>query len=296
MYICFDIGGTNIKTGLFGHNGEMLEKISVKTPSEYDEILDVLVQAAKSFNGICACAAAVPGTCMPKDGQVIFCPNLTALNGHNIKHDLENALDVPVFLENDGNMAALGEYFFFERNNIKNMIFLTLGTGVGGGAIVNGQLLTSDISLFEAGHININPEGPRCGCGKRGCLETYANVGGLLRTYENLSSGGIRPEGANKVYSLYKSGDRVAALSFNVLGGCLGIGMATLANILVPEKIKIGGGLSEMAEAFLPNAIKVFSKHVYPSYRERVTIELSGLRNNAGLSGCAAICMLNRNL
>jgi glucokinase len=294
MYICFDIGGTNIKTGLFGHDGMLMEKVSVKTPPEYDRILNILIQTAKSFNGISACAVAVPGTCMPSTGQVLFCPNLTALNGYNIKKDLEDALNVPVYLENDANMAALGEYFFCERNNIKNMIFLTLGTGVGGGAILNGQLLTSDISLFEAGHININPEGPRCGCGKRGCLETYANVGGLLRSYETLSSVGERPDGANKVYNLYKAGDRVAALSFEVLGGCLGIGMATLANILVPEKIKIGGGLSEMADAFLPNAIKVFSRHAYPAYKERVVIELSGLKNNAGLSGCAATCMLQK--
>jgi len=294
MYICFDIGGTNIKAGLFSHDGEMIEKVSVKTPPEYDRILDILISIAESYHSLKACAVAVPGTCMPADGKVLFCPNLSALNGHNLKKDIAVKLGIPVFLENDANMAALGEYFFFEKNNIKNMIFLTLGTGVGGGAILNGQLLTSDISLFEAGHININPEGPRCGCGKRGCLETYASVSGLLRTYANLSSAQELPDGANKVFSLYKSGDRVAGLSFEVLGGCLGIGMATLANILVPEKIKIGGGLSEMSEAFLPNTLKVFSKHIYPAYRDKVTIELSGLKNNAGLSGCAATCMLGR--
>lgn len=291
MFICFDIGGTNIKSGWFSHDGVLIEKTSVKTPAEYDGIVRILKEIIGKYDSVESCAVAVPGTCMPESGKIIFCPNLTCLNGKNLKNDLLSITGKPIYLENDANMAALGEYFFYEKDRIKNMIFLTLGTGLGGGAILNGSLLTSDISMFEAGHININPEGPRCGCGKRGCLESYVSVTGLLRTYSNLSSSKDNPDSANKVYNLYKNGDKVAALSYEVLGGCLAIGMATLANILVPEKIKIGGGLSEMADAFMPNTLKVFSKHIYPAYRDRVTIELSSLKNNAGLSGCAAMCI-----
>ncbi|MGE4319782.1 MAG: ROK family protein [Deferribacterales bacterium] len=291
MYLCFDIGGTNIKAGMFSPDGTLIEKASTKTPSDYEGIIRAISEIAEKFSGFEACAIAVPGTCAPNEGQVIFCPNLTALNGKNLKNDLQTIMNTPIYLENDGNMAALGEYFFYEKNRIKNMIFLTLGTGLGGGAVLNGELLTSDISMFEAGHINIDPEGRRCGCGKRGCLETYVSVGGLLRTYNSLSSSKEELDSANKVYNLYKAGDKVASLAYEVLGGYLAIGMATLSNILVPQKIKIGGGLSEMADAFLPNTYRVFSRHVYPSYRDRVSIELSSLRNNAGLSGCAAMCI-----
>lgn len=291
MFICFDIGGTNIKSGWFGDDGELVEKSSLKTPPTYDGILRALKELAEIYKGAESCAVAVPGTCKPESGEVLFCPNLTCLNRRNLKKDLARMLNIPVYLENDANMAALGEYHFYEKDRVKNMIFLTLGTGLGGGAIINGNLLTSDISMFEAGHININPEGPRCGCGKRGCLESYVSVSALLRSYANLSASEENPDSANKIYTLYRSGDKVAQLAFNVMGGCLAIGMATLANILVPEKIKVGGGLSEMADAFMPNTLKVFSKHIYPAYRDRVTIELSSLKNNAGLSGCAAMCI-----
>lgn len=294
MYLCFDIGGTNIKAGLFTSDGVLIEKISSKTPGAYPDILRTIREIADKYPEYDAIGAAVPGTCMPQEGKVVFCPNLLTLNGMNLKNDIESMLKKPVYLENDANMAAFGEYYFHEQKNIRNMIFLTLGTGLGGGAIINGELLSSDISMFEAGHINIDPEGRKCGCGKKGCLETYVSVGGLLRTYNNLSSSEIELDSANKVYNLYKSGDKVAALAYEVLGGYLAIGMATLANILVPEKIKIGGGLSEMSDAFLPNTYKVFAKHIYPAYKDRVLIELSSLRNNAGLSGCAAMCIASQ--
>lgn len=289
MYTCFDIGGTNIKYCNADGNGELTGKAAVRTPETYEEILDILTAAAGNNGDLKACAAAVPGTCAPETGEVIFCPNLPCLNGQNLKNDLESLTGKPVYIENDANLAALGEYYYAEKDSIRSMIFLTIGTGVGGGAVLNGELLTSDISLFEAGHINIDPDGRQCGCGKRGCLETYCNVSGILKTYESLSNG-RKAENVNVIYNAMKSGDRVAELTFEVFGGFLGVGMASLANILVPEKIKIGGGISELSDAFLNHTLRVFSKNIYPAYKNRVKIELSALKNSAGLSGCAALC------
>lgn len=291
MYLCFDIGGTNIKSCLTDPEGNCLNKTAVRTPETYDEILKTLISAAEQTPEFEACAVAVPGTCAPAKGEILFCPNLTCLNGKNIKNDLETIVKKPVFIENDANLAALGEYYFVEKDNIKNMIFLTIGTGLGGGAVLNGELLTSDISLFEAGHINIDPDGRQCGCGKRGCLETYASIGGIIKTYESLSNG-RKVDNVNAIYNAMKSGDRIAAMTFEVFGGFLGIGMGTLANILVPEKIKIGGGISEMHDAFLHHTLKVFSKNIYPAYKNRVRIELSKLKNSAGLAGATALCKL----
>lgn len=292
MYLCFDIGGTNIKSCLTDENGNCLDKISVHTPKDYDDILAILIASAERINDFKACAVAVPGTCSPISGEIIFAPNLTSLNGKNIKTDLEKALDVPVFIENDANLAALGEYYFVEKDNIKNMIFLTIGTGLGGGVVLNGELLTSDISLFEAGHINLEPDGRQCGCGKKGCLETYASIGGILSTYKDLSCSG-KAENVNQIYNAAKNGDKAAQLTFEVFGGQLGIGMASLANTLVPQKIKIGGGISEMADAFLHHTMKIFSKNIYPAYKQRVSIELSSLKNEAGLRGCTAYILTN---
>jgi glucokinase len=292
MYLCFDIGGTNIKACITDGEGNCNEKMSVRTPEEYSAIIDIICGISKQAESCKAFGIAVPGTCMPKEGRVLFCPNLTSLNGQNIKEDVENIAGKPVFIENDANMATLGEYYFVERNNIKNMIFLTLGTGLGGGAVVNGSLLTSDISLFEAGHINIDPEGPLCGCGKRGCLESYVSISGILRTYRTLSND-KKAYNVNDIYNRYKNGDKVAALTFEVFAGYLANGMSTLANILVPEKIKIGGGISEMSDAFMPHTLKVFSRSIYPAYKKRVTIESAALKNNAGLAGCAALTISN---
>lgn len=289
MYLCFDIGGTNIKACLTDPDGKCLNKTVVRTPETYEGILAELKACAEQAKNFDACAVAVPGTCAPARGEILFCPNLVCLNGRNIKSDLEKLIDRPVFIENDANLAALGEYYFVEKNNIKNMIFLTIGTGLGGGAVVNGELLTSDISLFEAGHINIDPDGRQCGCGKRGCLETYASISGIIKTYGSLSNG-RKADNVNSIYNAMKSGDKIAALTFEVFGGFLGVGMGTLANILVPEKIKIGGGISEMADAFLPHTLRVFARNIYPAYKSRVRIELSTLKNAAGLAGASALC------
>lgn len=157
MFLCFDIGGTNIKSCLTGIDGKCLDNTSVRTPETYEEILQVIKTIAATTGDFDACAVAVPGTCSPDSGEILFCPNLTCLNNRNIRDDLEDLLHRPVFIENDANLAALGEYYYIEKkDNINNMIFLTIGTGLGGGAILNGELLSSDISLFEAGHINID--------------------------------------------------------------------------------------------------------------------------------------------
>ncbi|ADD68985.1 ROK family protein [Denitrovibrio acetiphilus DSM 12809] len=289
MFLCFDIGGTNIKSCLTNASGVCADKAVTPTPNSYTELMNVLTGIAENAE-FEACAVAVPGTCAPKSGETIFAPNLPCINGKNIKNDLQNTTRKPVFIENDANLAALGEYYFVEKNNISSMVFLTIGTGLGGGAVLNGELLTSDISLFEAGHINIEPDGRPCGCGKKGCLEAYVNTSGILETYHMLSAHG-HADNVNMVYSASKTGDKAAALTFEVFGGYLGIGMASLANILVPEKIKIGGGISEMSDAFLGHTLKVFAKNIYPAYRNRVSIELSTLKNSAGLKGCAALCL-----
>jgi len=290
MFLCFDIGGTNIKSCLTDREGNCLDKFSIRTPMEYGDILAFLISAAERAGDFEACAVAVPGTCSPISGEIIFAPNLISINGKNIKNDLQNAIKKPVFIENDANLAALGEYYFVEKDNIQNMIFLTIGTGLGGGCVLNGELLTSDISLFEAGHINIEPNGRTCGCGKRGCLETYASISGIINTYNELSSTG-NAENVNQIYNAANNGDRTAELTFEVFAGQLGLGMASLANILVPQKIKIGGGISEMADAFLAHTMKIFSKNIYPAYKSRVSIELSSLKNSAGLAGATAHCM-----
>lgn len=115
MFLCFDIGGTNIKSCLTGIDGKCLDNTSVRTPETYEEILQVIKTIAATTGDFDACAVAVPGTCSPDSGEILFCPNLTCLNNRNIRDDLEDLLHRPVFIENDANLAALGEYYYIEK-------------------------------------------------------------------------------------------------------------------------------------------------------------------------------------
>lgn len=286
-YACFDVGGTNLKMGIIDENGEILEYHSEKTPTTYELLVQRISNYAVS-NDCIGIGVGVPGKV---DGQSAYCPNLPILRNQPLGADVEQMSKLPVCLENDGNLAALGEFIFFEPDTNDNLILLTLGTGVGGGLIMDGVLVTSDTAAFEVGHITLNFEGEKCGCGKRGCFEYYCSMGGLVRNFNNLSPE-LKVQKAVEVYKLFKSGDEVAGLAFEQYANSLAHGMASLANLFAPLKIKIGGGLSEMSDAYLHTAVKIFSRIVFPAVKETVTIETAAAKNKAGLLGAAALCMV----
>ena len=286
-YACFDIGGTNLKMGVVDENGEILEYHSEKTPPAYE----LLVQTIGNFALTNSCSAIGIGVPGKVNGQSAFCPNLPILRSQPLGADVEAMTNLPVSLENDGNLATLGEFIFFEPDTTDNLILLTLGTGVGGGLVMDGVLVTSDTAAFEVGHITLNFEGDKCGCGKRGCFEYYCSMSGLVRNFNDISPE-VKVQKAADVYRLFKSGDEVAALAFEKYANNLAHGMASLSNLFAPLKIKIGGGLSEMSDAYLHTAVKIFSRIVFPSIRDTVTIETASAKNKAGLLGAAALCMV----
>ncbi|WP_164885371.1 ROK family protein [Geovibrio thiophilus] len=287
-YACFDIGATNLKMGVVDENGIFLEYESEKTPYTYEE----LIKRIRDFslgNSCSAVGIGIPGNV--SDGSA-YCPNLPVLNGHPLETDIEALTELPVSVENDANLAALGEYIFFETESTGNMILLTLGTGVGGGLILDGTLVTSESAAFEVGHITLNFNGEKCGCGKRGCFEYYCSMNGLVRSYNELSAD-VKFLKAADVYKQFKIGDKVAELAFDKYANSLAHGMASIANLFAPLKIKIGGGLSEMSDAYLHTAVKVFSKIVFPALKDKVVIETAAAKNRAGLLGAAALCMVH---
>ena len=288
-FACFDIGGTNVKMGILDTYGHFYDYLSVKTPMDYEELLGLITDFALKHS--CECAGiGIPGTVSKGN---VFCPNLAVLNNTKLAHDLKGLTGLDSYVENDANLATLGEYVFFEDISTRNMVLLTLGTGVGGGLILDGSLVSSEKAAFEVGHITINFEGEKCGCGKRGCFEYYCNMGGLLRCYNELCDD-TKFSKAIDVYKKFKSGDKVAELTFEKYANNLAHGMASIANLFAPMKIKIGGGLSEMADAYLHNTVKVFSKIIFPSLKDKVIIEIAASKNKAGLLGAAALCITNR--
>lgn len=287
--LCLDIGGSSIKSGLVDINGNISsENKSILKEETYECFLDTVKKIVESLiEKPAGIAAALPGGYDIK-ADTIFAPNLQILNGRHIKKDIENICGIKVLAENDANLAAYGEYIFGDKKSVNNMIFCTLGTGFGGGLILNGKLLQSDITLFEVGHLSINMQGRKCGCGRNGCLDEYCSTSGLIEIYKE--HGGTDNNITPYILSeKAKNNDKLALKTFEEYGKLLAFAFANLAALFCPEKIKFGGGLSELSEYYMLSLEKEFEKLIFPAYKGRVKIERAVLKNQAGMLGGAAL-------
>lgn len=287
--LCLDIGGSSIKSGLVDINGNILQenKNIIKNES-YNGFLETVEEIVNNLDekpaGI---AAALPGGYDIKE-DTIFAPNLQILNGRHIKTDIEKMCGIKVLAENDANLAAYGEYVFGDKKSVQNMVFCTLGTGFGGGLILNGKLLQSNITLFEVGHLSINIQGRKCGCGRNGCLDEYCSTSGLTEIYKEItdSNSNINPYILSEKA---KNNDNAAIKTFEEYGKLLAFAFANLAALFCPEKIKFGGGLSELSDYYMASLISEFESLLFPAYKGRVKIERAVLKNQAGMLGGAAL-------
>lgn len=285
--LSLDIGASSIKSGLVDINGNISEeKRTVLKEEIYSGFIDTVKSIMAGLDekpaGI---AAALPGG-YDIEKDEIFAPNLNILNGKHIRTDLESIFNIKVLAENDANLAAYGEYVFGDKKSVKNMVFCTLGSGFGGGLILNGKLLQSNITLFEIGHLSIDFHGRQCGCGRRGCLDEYCSTGGLKEIYKNITGKEINPV---QLGELASSGDIHALEAFKEYGRLLAGAFANISALFCPEKIKFGGGLSELAEYYIQPMEEEFNNIIFPAYKGRVKIERAALKNQAGMAGGAAL-------
>ena len=285
--LSLDIGASSIKSGLVDIHGNISEeKRTVLKEETYSGFIDAVKSIMAGLDekpaGI---AAALPGG-YDIEKDEIFAPNLNILNGKHIRTDLESIFNIKVLAENDANLAAYGEYVFGDKKSVKNMVFCTLGSGFGGGLILNGKLLQSNITLFEIGHLSIDFHGRQCGCGRRGCLDEYCSTGGLQEIYKNITGKEINPV---QLGELASSGDIHALEAFKEYGRLLAGAFANISALFCPEKIKFGGGLSELAEYYIQPMEEEFNNIIFPAYKGRVKIERAALKNQAGMAGGAAL-------
>lgn len=285
--LSLDIGASSIKSGLVDINGNISEeKRTVLKEETYSGFIDAVKSIMAGLDekpaGI---AAALPGG-YDIEKDEIFAPNLNILNGKHIRTDLESIFNIKVLAENDANLAAYGEYVFGDKKSVKNMVFCTLGSGFGGGLILNGKLLQSNITLFEIGHLSIDFHGRQCGCGRLGCLDEYCSTGGLKEIYKNITGKEINPV---QLGELASSGDIHALEAFKEYGRLLAGAFANISALFCPEKIKFGGGLSELAEYYIQPMEEEFNNIIFPAYKGRVKIERAALKNQAGMAGGAAL-------
>ncbi len=298
-----DVGGTTVKIGLFSGDGKLEEKYEIATDKSdqgahiIEHIAAKLEEIiAKKSYGILDCMGVGIGLPGPVDrGMILGCVNL-GWGIFSIVEEFSKAFhNVPVYAGNDANIAALGEYVAGAGKGMKKMIMVTLGTGVGGGIIIDGRILEgANGGAGEIGHIPVNPqEQDTCGCGKKGCLEQYASATGIVRIAEKLrkeNGNTALPAGctAKQVFDYAKEGDELAMQAVEELGRYLGLALASCACVLNPEGIVIGGGVSRAGKILLDVTEKNFQTYVFKPCRN-VKFSLAELGNDAGIYGAAAM-------
>lgn len=301
-----DIGGTTVKLGLFDKEGNVLDKWEIPTVKDNGgtQILpDVAASIQKkidekgiAMSDICGIGMGAPGAVDDAGTMVGGAVNL-GWGVFNIPEVMHKYLDVPVKAANDANVAALGEMWQGGGKGHSNMVAVTLGTGVGGGIIINGNILTGATGAGgEIGHIHIDDnETEVCGCKKKGCLEQYASATGIVRLAKRRLAKDDKPsalrEGeisAKTVFDAVKAGDQVAIEIAEQFGDYLGRGLAAVACVVNPEVFVIGGGVSKAGEILLSYVKPAFEKYVFTPCKG-AEFALATLGNDAGIFGAAAL-------
>lgn len=306
IVLATDLGGTNLRMAAVDRNGEILYRTKHETPQTERafEIIYAIVEAAeecrlkvKQQGDILGFAAAVPGTVNVANGIILKAPNVPSLDGFRISATLKNELGLPCFLENDANAATVGENWLGASKGFQNSIMVTLGTGVGGGIIIDGRILRGiDGTAGEIGHICVEPFGVPCGCGSRGCLEQYASATAIVRLARELGSiypnSNLPEKSQLSALEIYEAGtqrDELALEVFRQQGFYLGITLAGLINTLNPEVIVIGGGAAAGWDLFMPPTIEQIQKRAYKEPSERAKIVSAKCGDDAGILGAAKL-------
>ena len=306
-FIGIDLGGTSVKFAILTLDGDILHKWSIETntmnngesivPNIIDSINDNLHNMA--INDVLGIGMGSPGAVNFEEGTVIGAYNLGWKTVIHVKDQIEAVMGIPFFIDNDANVAALGELWKGAGEGDDNVVFVTLGTGIGGGVIVEGNLVHGAAAAGELGHIIVDPDGYECTCGNIGCLETVASATGIVRLAMDIAKQfiGESPlknaiaEGqkvtAKLVFDLAHEQDALALLIIDKFSYYLGFACANITNILNPNSIVIGGGVSAAGKVLLEGVEKYFLKFTFPPLRQTTKIKLAQLGNDAGVIGAA---------
>jgi glucokinase len=307
--ICaFDLGGTNLRAAVIDERGQIHLRVRHDTPSaakDPNEVVHALVAAARECKkqdapdrgAIRAASVVVPGTVDATNAVVIQAPNLPCLDNFPLKSALENELGWPVVLENDANAAAVGELWMGAARGCRTIVCVTLGTGVGGGMILDDKLWRGvDGSAGEIGHTTVDASsGLKCKCGNTGCLEMFASATAIVRmtreAFSHYPQSILHADelSARKIYEAGVKEDELALAVFARMGIYLGIGMANLINLLNPELIVIGGGVANAWQLFEPHMHAEVEQRAFPLPAGRVRIVPAQCGDDAGLLGAARL-------
>jgi glucokinase len=312
IYIGVDLGGTSIKVGICDENGKLVHQaegpteaeggpeVVVKHIAEY--VRDIVDSSSYHWDQVAGIGAGIAGFVDIKEGKVKLSGNL---GWHNVpvKKMLEEKLGKTVKIDNDANVAALGEAWGGAGAGIPNLVCYTLGTGVGGGIIINSKIYQGSTGVAgELGHISIVPdlEAILCSCGQMGCLETVSSATGIIRMAKDAVERGdktslslVEAIQAKEVFDAAKAGDEAALRIINRAAFYLGKSMAALAVVLNPQRFILGGGVSKAGEILFQPVREIFKKYTPGPAQEGVDIVPATLGNDAGVIGAAGLNLHN---
>ena len=312
--IGIDIGGTNTGFGLVDEKGNIISTTSIST-KDFDIVenyLDEIVKHIILLIERCEDKSLLKGVGIGApngnyyNGTIEHAPNLKFHGIIPVKEYIETKLkgkgyDLKVTLTNDANAAAIGEMIYGGAKGIKNFIMITLGTGVGSGIVVDGKIVYGfDGFAGEVGHTIVQPEGRMCGCGRRGCVETYSSVTGLRKTALELinntkTKSSLREIcqeyiGGKAIYNAAINGDKLALKCFEITAKMLAIGIANAVAVTSPEKIFLFGGLTKAGDLLMTPLKKYFEESLFVVFQNKIDLEISHLdENTAAILGAAAL-------
>ncbi len=309
--IGIDLGGTNIKGGVCDRQGRLLVRRSIETQAEQGSqhvlgriagLVDELLQEADlTCQQVAAVGVGAPGPMSRQEGVIHQAPNLPGFVHFPMRDRLAELIGLPVVLENDANAAAFGEFTAGAGRQVRDMVMLTLGTGIGGGVVLDGRLWRGRFdNAGEVGHTIIVPDGRPCPCGQRGCLERYASANAVAeRLAEAVQAGGDsllsprvaagRPFDARDVIAAMAAGDRLAARIWDETCYYLALGVVNLQHVLNPELVVLAGGLINAGRQLLDRVQEHFDRQSWKIAPDAPRIALATLGTDAGTIGAAAL-------
>ncbi len=289
MYIGIDIGGTNIKCVLADETGKVLSSGDTPTSEKAKEIDKSIIALIEKLSSeakidksrIKAIGIGAAGSIDRKKGMVVTSPNILCWKNYPLAVNIEKLSGIKTFLENDATVACAGYWWESHDTKIKTFVMVTLGTGIGGGAVIDGRLFTGQNgSSMEIGHMSIEANGKECTCGNRGCFERYASATALveytktnLKKYKNSTlNNRIKTEelNAKMIYDEAIKKDELALKSFDYISVYLGAGIVNIINIFNPEAVILGGGLSKAHKILIPAIKKIVAERGYKGMKENV--------------------------
>jgi glucokinase len=306
-----DLGGTNIKAAIFDLNFQFLRDLSIPTEAAggpphvlnriKGAVKTLLSELGASADEVVCMGCGVTGIMDPEEGLSIFSPNFPNWRNVHVVNIMKETFDFPVFIDNDVRVNLYGEWWFGAGVGYRNLMLITLGTGLGSGIVNEGKVVYgTTASAGELGHMNMFPDGPPCGCGGNGCLETYASATGMVNTMKRelaagkpsiireWTNGDVSKITARMISEAFDAGDPLAIEVMRFTGVVLGTGLANAINLLNPQLVIVGGGMAAAGDRLLNTVRETINKRALPLSAEVCRLVTAQLGERAGMIGAAA--------